>query len=317
LLYGATVISWKSPTANGTSTMPVEILNEGTKLQLVHPKGSSAEVLLYGATVISWKSPTANGTEPVEHLFVSSKAALDGSKPVRGGIPVVFPCFGAPSKPQHASLPQHGYARNHIWSWDGLTHLDNDVGVSVKLTYSPDRSLTADEVKLVYVITLAEHQLSTNLHVENTSKSTPLEFQALLHTYIRAPAKSLHISGLNGLTYVDKTDKTQTEPAKKAEKRAVVDVLQFTDFVYEDGPRDYEVTWPDGGIKIHAIGFKDVVVWNPRETEGTKIGDMEEGGWDNYVCVEPGYVAGFKNLGPGEKWIGGQTLTPINAPGIF
>jgi glucose-6-phosphate 1-epimerase len=50
------------------------------------PTGESVEVLLFGATVISWKS--ANGTE---NLWLSNAAKLDGSKPVRGGIPVVFP----------------------------------------------------------------------------------------------------------------------------------------------------------------------------------------------------------------------------------
>ena len=49
------------------------------------PTGDSVEVLLYGASVLSWKS---NGRE---NLWVSSAAKLDGSKPVRGGVPVVFP----------------------------------------------------------------------------------------------------------------------------------------------------------------------------------------------------------------------------------
>ena len=51
------------------------------------PTGDSVEVLLYGATVISWKS---NGKE---NLWLSKAAKLDGSKPVRGGIPVVFPVY--------------------------------------------------------------------------------------------------------------------------------------------------------------------------------------------------------------------------------
>lgn len=53
------------------------------------PTGDSVEVLTYGATVISWKSGSGQ-----ENLWVSEAAKLDGSKPVRGGIPVVFPvCF--------------------------------------------------------------------------------------------------------------------------------------------------------------------------------------------------------------------------------
>lgn len=49
------------------------------------PTGDSVEILQYGATVISWKSGGR------ENIFVSSAAKLDGSKPVRGGVPVVFP----------------------------------------------------------------------------------------------------------------------------------------------------------------------------------------------------------------------------------
>lgn len=44
----------------------------------------SVKVHLHGATVISW---SRNGKEL---LFLSSKALLDGSKPIRGGIPLVF-----------------------------------------------------------------------------------------------------------------------------------------------------------------------------------------------------------------------------------
>lgn len=49
------------------------------------PTGESIVVHLYGATVTSWKS------DGQEQLFLSQKAVLDGSKPIRGGIPLVFP----------------------------------------------------------------------------------------------------------------------------------------------------------------------------------------------------------------------------------
>lgn len=44
----------------------------------------SVKIYLHGATIISW---THQGKEL---LFLSSKALLDGSKPIRGGIPLVF-----------------------------------------------------------------------------------------------------------------------------------------------------------------------------------------------------------------------------------
>lgn len=64
---------------------------------------------------------------------MSSKAFLDGSKPVRGGIPVVFPCFGAPTHPEHSKLGQHGFARSEVWSLDSVV-MDNEAGVSVRLS---------------------------------------------------------------------------------------------------------------------------------------------------------------------------------------
>ena len=45
---------------------------------------SSAKIYLHGATVTSWKKGEK------ELLFLSEKALLDGSKPIRGGIPLVF-----------------------------------------------------------------------------------------------------------------------------------------------------------------------------------------------------------------------------------
>ena len=44
--------------------------------------------------------------------------------------------------------------------------------------------------ELAYVVTLAQHQLSTDLHVKNAG-TTSLEFQALFHNYIRAPPSGI------------------------------------------------------------------------------------------------------------------------------
>ncbi|KAJ3575642.1 hypothetical protein NP233_g970 [Leucocoprinus birnbaumii] len=271
--------------------MPVEQL--GDKVVLKHPKGASVEVMHYGATVISWK------TGGLERLFVSSKAALDGSKPVRGGIPVVFPCFGAPTHPQHLKLSQHGFARSEKWTLDGIV-MDNEAGVSVRFTLKPTNEIASKyepKFDLAYVVTLAEHQLSTDLHVTNPPDSTqPLEFQALLHTYYRAPSASVRITPLQNIGYYDKTQATNEErAARRIESREEVVINRFTDSVYEDAPGEYTVAWPDGKFSIKTKNFKDVVVWNPQE-EGRKIGDMEDGGWERYVCVEPGHVRGFATI---------------------
>lgn len=70
----------------------VNITHSPSRVKAVLPTGDSLEVLLYGATIISWKD--ANGNEK---LWLSEAAKLDGSKAVRGGIPLVFPVSDTPS----------------------------------------------------------------------------------------------------------------------------------------------------------------------------------------------------------------------------
>jgi len=180
-------------------------------------------------------------------------------------------------------------------------------------------------VFLEYVVTLEERELGTDLHVTNRSDTDVLQFQALFHNYIRAPAKDVKISPLTGKNYFDKTEATaEARVIPKLEQRAGVDVQKFTDSVYEDGGQAYDVTWPQGGIQIKTEGLKDVVIWNPQETAGKAIGDMEDGGWyvrsaglqgdqltpprEKYVCVEPGHVRGYIPLPIGGSWIGQQIL---------
>ncbi|KAF9652023.1 galactose mutarotase-like protein [Thelephora ganbajun] len=289
--------------------MPVEQLTD--RVTLKHPKGATAEILHYGATVISWKSSDVTGGEPLERLFVSSKASLDGSKPVRGGIPIVFPAFGAPELPQFSNLKQHGYARSSTWRFTSLL-VDNDSNVSVKFSLGPTADVKAVfnfPVSLEYVVTLSERKLGTDLHVTNHSDTDVLQFQALFHNYIRAPANDVKISPLTGKNYFDKTEATaEARVTPKLERRKGVDVQKYTDSVYVDGGQVYDVTWPQGGIQIKTEGLKDVVVWNPQETAGKAIGDMEDGGWEKYVCVEPGHVRGYITLPVGESWIGRQIL---------
>jgi len=198
--------------------------------------------------------------------------------------------------------------------------MDNDAGVSVKFTLEPTPAISAlytSPFHLSYIVTLSEHQLSTDLHVTNTSTSTAfpsdnLEFQALFHNYIRAPSKDVLITPLQHKSYYDKTELTELGRATpKVETRAGVDVRSYTDSVYDDASGNYEITWPGGGIALRTTNLKNVVIWNPQAEAGSKIGDMEPGGWERFVCVEPGHVRGFVELPPGTTWIAQQVLTVI------
>jgi glucose-6-phosphate 1-epimerase len=154
------------------------------------PSGDSVTVYLYGATVTSWK--TANGTEK---LFLSSAATLDGSKPIRGGVPLVFPVFGPPPK-DHATgqLPQHGFARNNYWEFLGKSTTESmgtKADDSVKLDFGLSSGMLDEATKkkwpyefgLVYSVTLGQGSLECSFHVQNKG-SEAFEFQCLFHTYL-------------------------------------------------------------------------------------------------------------------------------------
>lgn len=77
---------------------------------------SNAELTLFGAHVVGWsESVPSSSSPPLQSqrslLFLSSKAVLDGSKAIRGGIPICFPQFTG-----LGSLPAHGFARNNVWT---------------------------------------------------------------------------------------------------------------------------------------------------------------------------------------------------------
>ncbi|KIJ25752.1 hypothetical protein M422DRAFT_38502 [Sphaerobolus stellatus SS14] len=290
--------------------MPVNTTD--SKVVLTHPNGSSVEILLYGATIISWKAPSKlDAGPPAERLYTSAKAFLDGSKPVRGGIPVVFPFFGPVTRPEHAQLSQHGFARNEVWKFDSVV-LDSEAGVSVRLVFEPSAAVQAKfaaPFKLSYVITLAAHQLTSHLHVDNPSETNTFTFQALLHTYIRANVALSTVTPLKGLTYINKLKPGFPE---EVEEREAVDVREPADYVYKSAPGEYEVSWGGGlAIEIKASGFNDVVIWNPGKESGQKMSDLEDGGWDLFICVEPGAASYWIDLPPGKSWDGQQVLTVI------
>ncbi|KZO94376.1 galactose mutarotase-like protein [Calocera viscosa TUFC12733] len=311
--------------------MPVDI--QPNRVVLHHPAGASATILLYGATVISWISgshsalasasglagpappaPTAplgaaaqftssTPAAPSERLFVSALASLDGSKPVRGGIPICWPIFGPPSREEYKALKQHGFARSSVWTY-AETVLDAAEGVSGRFVLESSEQtekLFPHPFKLVYTVTLAEHQLTTSLRVYNTG-TAPLAFQALLHNYFRGEAASAGVQPLKGVRFVDKV----RDGARDTEAREIVDVRSYTDRVYEAAGGAYTLTFPPSAhLSIKTHNLPDVTVWNPQET-GSGMADMEPGGWERYVCVEPGHVARFVSLEPGGEWWGQQ-----------
>ncbi|KAF2719220.1 galactose mutarotase-like protein [Polychaeton citri CBS 116435] len=305
------------PSAIGTSStgpQPSVSVEDG-KVHASLPTGDSVVVLLYGATVVSWKS---NGNE---NLWVSEEAKLDGSKPVRGGIPVVFPVFGPPPKDHATSaLPQHGFARNSTWEYIGKSSSESGAlskggDDAVKLDFGLDSDHLSEEAKkawpqkfsLVYSVTLGKAGLQTMLNVNNTGEEA-FDFQMLLHSYFKVgDISKVTINGLGSTTYIDKVldakEQQQTDPS--------VRITGETDRVYKSIKLDTTSILEDGQSRFDVTrdGLEDSVVWNPWIEKAKGMGDFApKDGYKNMVCVEVGAVDGWQRLDGGERFEGGQLV---------
>lgn len=179
---------------------------------ITHSKsGATCKLLDYGACLLSYKT----GDEGRECVFVSRNAKMDGTKAVRGGIPLVFPQFGQPD----TSMPQHGFLRVNYWKVDESSIFDNDesAGITYTLTLKDVKNargggkweagstteLLLDCVCSYHVI-IGSKSFTTKLEIKNTGEKE-FPFQNLMHTYYFVDGRdalngsSCYVKGLEGM----------------------------------------------------------------------------------------------------------------------
>ncbi|KAJ5810196.1 uncharacterized protein N7503_002414 [Penicillium pulvis] len=280
------------------------------------PTGESVAIHLYGATVTSWK---ANGQE---QLFLSKKAHLDGSKPIRGGIPLVFPVFGPPPQNHVTSpLPQHGFARNSNWEYLGKSSAeaaDNQGDQAVKLDFGLSHTMLSEEFRkawpyefgLVYSVTLTKTSLQTQLQVRNEGTQN-FEFQVLMHTYLNiADISAIRVKNLESKTYIDKTREATTH----TETSPALAITGETDRVYQNLDPSVPIIVSSAAddqplFSITREALADVVVWNPWIEKAKGMADFgPDEAYKNMICVEAGSVSGWQTIEAGDSWEGGQTI---------
>ncbi|KAI9702345.1 MAG: hypothetical protein M1836_000824 [Candelina mexicana] len=294
----------------------VEITSDSSRVSAKLPTGESIEILLYGATVISWKSGGK------ENLFLSDKTHLDGSKAVRGGIPLVFPVFGPPPSDHPTSnLSQHGFARNARWEYLGKSTSEsnarpNSTGDdSVKLDFGLELSNLSEETRkawpysfgLVYSVTLSREGLGTSMMVRNEGQEA-FSIQLLLHTYFKVKdISSVTVSDLKGCSYIDKVDSLR----EKTETTTDLTITSEIDRVYTV-PANQLLTISEDNTKrfeIQRDNLDNVVVWNPWIKKAAGMSDFgPEDGWKHMICVEAGSVSGWQKLEPGDTYDAGQSI---------
>lgn len=247
----------------------------------------TAEFYLQGAHLTQWQ-PT--GQAPA--LFLSEKSAYTPGKAIRGGVPVVFPWFGAPdTSPVHvASVSgQHGFARTWPWTMRFAALAGDDVHLSTRLDQSQGvRALGFSGFELLYEVILGK-TLTVRLSVINIGQE-PFFFEEALHAYLAVgDSREVAVDGLQNTEFLDKTNdfarKTQTVGSLRFEGEVDRPYLNTTD------PLSLRDPVLQRCLSLSKRNSKTTVTWNPGPDLAAKLADLSPGAWQNFVCLETANIA--------------------------
>jgi glucose-6-phosphate 1-epimerase len=237
---------------------------------------ATATVYLQGAHVAAW--------QPAEHkpvIFTSRKTELKPGKAIRGGVPIAFPWFA--NRHDGKTGPSHGFARIQDWTLAFAALAGEDLHLT--FTLGPNelsRSLGFDQFRLAYQLTIGR-TLTMQLTVANDG-GAPLVFEEALHTYYAVTdIHEIAISGLDGVSYLDKVDHFN-----KKLQHGDITVTGPTDRVYLDTTATCVLKDHAGKrhISVAKTGSTTTVVWNPWEEGAAKLADMDPTEWHEFVAIE-------------------------------
>ena len=249
--------------------------NSGLTKLIVKNPVAEAEIYLHGGHLTHYK---VQGEAPL--IFDAKESSVTPPKSVHAGIPICWPWFGV--HPTESTKPQHGFARDKVWSLKSTTTIDADKTV-VTLTLSDDEETHAlfpyaFELELPFTIS---RSLTISLQTTNRDKS-PFVITQALHTYFAVnDVQNIKILGVENTRFVDYTDHKK----EKSESQAL-QIDQEVNRVYI--PTRSTCTIVDEEMKrkisIEKSGSDSTTIWNP--WRGSGIHDLPEDKYKKFVCVE-------------------------------
>jgi len=244
--------------------------------------GATAAIMPHGGHVTAYRPA---GQRPL--LWLSRQSWFHDGKPIRGGVPVCFPWFGA-NGPTVES-PLHGFAR--LTDWDVESVRKEDSGeVTVAMSLAADDGTRAQwphDFHIRHVVTVGR-QLKMCLEVVNPG-TRPITVTEALHSYFAvSDARNVTVLGLEGAEYLDKTAdggrRRQTGPITFTAETDRLFVNTMADCLLEDGG------W-GRRIVVTKSGSSSTLVWNPWGDKARRMPDYGNDEWARMVCIETANAA--------------------------
>jgi D-hexose-6-phosphate mutarotase len=238
---------------------------------------ATGTVYLHGGHVASW---TPQGHDDV--LWLSGKSLWQADKPIRGGVPICFPWFGAGKDGK--SAPPHGFARLRPWQLESIEQKAATVTVTLMLTSDAEsKKAWPHDFVLRHRVTFGR-ELVMALEFTNAG-SAPLEMEEAQHTYFAVgDVRKVKVKGLTGARYFDKVDGMK----EKREAEPEITVTAETDRPYFDTATPIVLEDPSKSRKITITkeGSRSTVVWNPWIAKSKAMPDFGDDEWPQMICIE-------------------------------
>ncbi len=244
-------------------------------------------IFLHGAHVAAFQP---QGQREVLWLSRESQYATD--KPIRGGVPICFPWFA--NLASDPSAPTHGYARLRDWELvDTIVNSDGSLRVEL--------ATEIDQYQLRFAAEFGSLLLMTLTVELSTQAKSPATFEEALHTYLAvSDIHSVHITGLESRSYIDKLAQGQQQSAS----RSAIRFDGECDRVYLD-TEDTCILHDPGWARTIAVkkrNSRSTIVWNPWIAKSQRMTDFGDDEWPGMVCIETANVGEHAiRIEPGQR----------------
>jgi glucose-6-phosphate 1-epimerase len=243
------------------------------------------EIYLHGAHISAW---TPAGEDSV--IWMSKASVFAPTEPIRGGVPICFPWFGAGRQGGMSSV--HGYVRLADWSLVAAEDVDGVVTLALRLTDAdvaglPGMQAWQHAFELTYAVTFGT-ELAIALAV-HTSGDEEYSFEEALHSYFAVnDIRQVTIEGLDGAPLLERAPHTGNDSAQQV---GPVTFTRETDRVYAS-LATLAIVDPAGRrtIGMAKDGSANTVVWNPWTDKAAAMADFGDDEWPHMVCVETANV---------------------------
>ena len=254
-------------------------LESGLEIVSVNNNYASAKITTNGAHICEYIPVGEKNL-----LWVSKKAFFAPGKPIRGGVPVCWPWFGASLI---EGRPGHGFVRVEEWQISEIAELASG---ATKLVFTLDSDMKqfpmAEFPFTVNMIFTIGKQLEMTLVMVNKGKE-PVKIGAALHTYFAiSDINKIVVTGLDKCHFFD--HKTGAAKFEGNIQEGDIKIDSEIDNVYFPASGATEIVDPGWGriVTIEKSGSDSTGVWNPWVEKATTMADYSPEEYTPMICVE-------------------------------